>query len=234
MWDTVAAPVDTEPESNGWDPYQLVERRRAHTARMVGLVLLVDTCYASWAKQQVDSWSGVRDGLLSAWLGACGDQQAWDGCFTKTLIRVLEQGLDATEHPRGLLVPELLVTDLEPVMGTHCPHQVPRLGGFASHNPVLSVARNRRASELGKSLGLDAASEAVLLRLTERYVTFAVDTVADAVRASRVVAVVGGAPARESRRWPPRCGTRPLGLTTYRWRSCTRWRSRQLTLRFRD
>ena len=32
VWDTVADPKDTEPESNGWDPYQLVERRRAYTA----------------------------------------------------------------------------------------------------------------------------------------------------------------------------------------------------------
>jgi tetratricopeptide (TPR) repeat protein len=193
VWDTVAAPEDTEPEGNGWDPYRLVERRRAHAASMVGLVLLVDACYASWAKQQVDSWSGVRGGLLSAWLGASGDEQAWDGCFTKTFIKVLERGMGAAEHYRGLLVPELLVTDLEPVMAAHCQHQAPRLGGFEYHNPVLTVARNRQASELGASLGLDAASEALLLRLTSRYVTFAVDTVADAVAASRVVAVVGGA-----------------------------------------
>ena len=160
---------------------------------MVGVVLLVDACYASWAEQQVDSWRGVRGGLLSAWLGASGDEQAWDGCFTKTLITVLERGLDAADHPRKALLPDLLVTDLQPVVEAHCRPQAPRLGGFHSHNPVLAVARNRRASKLGALLGLDAAGEAVLLRLTRRYVTFAVDTVADAVRASRVVAVVGGA-----------------------------------------
>ena len=193
VWDTVAAPVDTEPESNGWDPYQLVVARRRYTPNMVGVVLLIDACYASWAEQQVDSWRGVRGGLLSAWLGASGDEQAWDACFTKTLITVLEQGLDAADHPRKALLPDLLVTDLQPVVEAHCRHQAPRLGGFHSHNPVLAVARNRRASKLGASLGLDAAGEAVLLRLTRRYVTFAVDTVADAVRASRVVAVVGGA-----------------------------------------
>jgi tetratricopeptide (TPR) repeat protein len=193
VWDTVAAPVDTEPESNGWDPYRLIARRKMHTAGMVGVVLLVDACYASWAKQQVDSWSGMRGGLLSAWLGASGDQRAWDGCFTKTLVKALERGLDAAEHRRGLLVPDLLVTDLEPVVAAQCRHQAPRLGGFEYHNPVLKVARNRRASKLGESLGLDAASEAVLLRLTSRYVTFAVDTVDDAIRAFQVVAVVGRA-----------------------------------------
>ena len=193
VWDTVAAPADTEPESNGWDPYQLVAARRTYTPNMVGVVLLIDACYASWAEQQVDSWRGVRGGLLSAWLGASGDEQAWDACFTKTLIRALERGLDAAEHHRGLLVPDLLVTDLQPVMTARCRHQAPRLSGFEYHNLVLKVARNRRASELGASLGLDAASEAVLLRLTSRYVAFAVDTVADAVRACQVVAVVGGA-----------------------------------------
>ena len=193
VWDTVAEPVDTEPESNGWDPYQLVARRRAYTANMVGLVLMVDACYASWADQQVDSWRGVRGGLLSAWLGASGDQQAWDGCFTKTLIKALERGLDAAEHHLGLLVPDLLVTDLEPVMANRCKKQEPRLSGYEYHNPVLKVARNQRASELGEKLGLDAASEAVLLRLTSRYVTFAVNTVDDAIRTSRVVAVIGRA-----------------------------------------
>ena len=125
-WDTVAAPVDIEPESNGWDPYGLVARRRAHTAGMVGLVLLVDACYASWAKQQVDSWSGVHGGLLSAWLGASGDQlPLGTAASQKTLISLLERGLDASEHPRGLLVQELLVTDLEPVIALHCRLQAP-------------------------------------------------------------------------------------------------------------
>ena len=44
VWDTVAAPVDTEPESNGWDPYQLVVARRRYTPNMVGVVLLIDAC----------------------------------------------------------------------------------------------------------------------------------------------------------------------------------------------
>ena len=218
VWDTVAAPIDTEPESNGWDPYQLVADRRPYIPNMVGMVLLVDACYASWAEQQMDSWSGVRGGLLSAWLGASGDEQAWDGCFTKSLIGVLERGLDTAEHHRGLLVPDLLVSDLEPTMAARCPHQAPRLGGFASHNPVLVVARNRQASALRASLGLDTAGEAILLRLTSRYVTFAVDTVADAVRASRVIVVVGGAGTGKStlaaalRHPPPGADDVPLPL----------------------
>jgi Tetratricopeptide repeat/NACHT domain len=193
VWDTVAKPVDTEPESNGWDPYELIARRRPHITDLVGLVLLVDACDASWAKQQVDAWSGVGGGLLSAWLGASGDQEAWDSCFTKTLIAVLGQGLDVDEHPRKVLVPDLLVTDLEPVLAGHCRHQAPRLGGYANHNPVLTIARNRRASELGTTLGLDAGTETLLLRLTDHYIGFAVDTVVAAVRTHRVVAVLGGA-----------------------------------------
>jgi NACHT domain len=192
VWDTVAAPIDTEPESNGWNPYQLVGRRRPHAAGMVGLVLLVDACQAAWAKQQVDAWGGVRGGLLSAWLGSSGDQNAWDACFTRTLVRLLERGVDAAGHPRGALVPELVPVDLQPLAAAACPNQAPRLGGYEHHNPVLVVARNRRASALAAELGLDGATETLLLRLTADYVSFAVEPVTEAARAARVVVVVGG------------------------------------------
>ena len=208
VWNTVAAPVDTQPESNGWDPYQLIADRMRYTRNMVGVVLLIDACYASWAEQQVDSWRGVGDGLLSAWLGASGDEEAWDACFTKTLITMIERGLDAAEHPQKLLAPDLLATDLQPVMAKRCRDQAPRLGGFQYHNLVLKVARNRQASALGASLGLDAASEAVRLRLTSRYVTFATDIVEEEIHASRVVAVIGRAGTGKSTlaaalRYPP-------------------------------
>jgi transposase-like protein len=189
VWDTVAEPIDTEPESNGWGPYELVARRQPHAKDVVGLVLLVDACRAAWAKQQVDAWSGVRAGLLSAWLGSSGDHNAWDGCFTRTLVRLLEQGVAASEHPRRLLVPELLPTDLEPLVTRACPRQAPRLGGYESHNPVLVLARNRRASELAAELGLDGLTETLLLRLTNDYVSFAVAPVAQALGEARVVVV---------------------------------------------
>ena len=98
MWDTVAEPVNTASKSKGWDPYAIVTEQMPDITRMVGMVLLVDACYASWAKQQVDAWSGVKGGLLAAWLGASGDQEAWDGCFTRTLVKVLEEGLEKSQH----------------------------------------------------------------------------------------------------------------------------------------
>ena len=192
VWDTVAEPEDTERESNGWDPYELVTRRRGYCPEMVGLVLLVDACQASWAQKQVEAWGGVSGGLLSAWLGSSGDHTAWDACFSKTLVRVLKRGVSADEHPRRALVPDLLASDIEAVTATVCPYQAPRLGGYESHNPVLVVASNRAASQLAAELGVDGVTEALLLRLTEHYVTFAVTAVVDAVRSSRVVAVLGG------------------------------------------
>ena len=87
VWDTVATPIDTEPESNGWDPYQLIARRRLHASGMVGLVLLVDACRAAWAKQQVDAWGGVRSCSRPAWsppatkrLGMPASPAPWSGC----------------------------------------------------------------------------------------------------------------------------------------------------------
>jgi hypothetical protein len=191
VWDTVADPKDSEPESKGWDLYATVSRRRPHAPNMVGIILLVDSCYASWAKQQVDAWSGVRGGLLAAWLGSSGDHEAWDACFTKTLITVLSDGLEAKEHPRKVLVPDLLTVDLEPTLGARCPVQSPRLGGYENHNPVLFLGRNVRVTALGSELGLDPATETTLLRLTDHYVTFAVEQVVDAVNRHRITAIVG-------------------------------------------
>ena len=198
VFDTAARPEGTEPEDRAWDPYETVARRRPKLPNMVGLVLLVDACYASWAKQQVDAWSGVRGGLLAAWLGSSGDHEAFDACFTRTIVTVLEEGLEASQHPRQALVPELLVVDLEPTLGERCHLQAPRLGGYSSHNPVLFLGRNRRASALGASLGLDSATETLLLRLTDHYVSFAVDPVVEAIRQHRVVAVVGRAGSGKS------------------------------------
>jgi len=141
VWDTVTTPIDTEPESNGWDPYQLIARRRLHASGMVGLVLLVDACRAAWAKQQVDAWGGVRGGLLSTWLGSSGDQNAWDSCFTRTLVQLLDRGVSAAEHPRPALVPELVPADLQPLAAKACPSQAPRLGGYEHHNPEPAAAR---------------------------------------------------------------------------------------------
>ena len=89
VWDTVADPLDDEPESRGWNPYADIKRRAPHCPRLAGLVLTVDTCRASWAKTAIDSWSGVRGGLLSAVLAASGDQPAWDACLTRSVIAAL-------------------------------------------------------------------------------------------------------------------------------------------------
>jgi len=208
VWDTVEEPRDAEPESRAWDIYDTISRRRAHTAGMVGLVLLVDACYAAWAKKKVDAWSGVRGGLHAAWLGSSGDEEAWDGCFTRTLVSVLQEGLGAADHPRRVLVPELLTVDLQPALGARCTLQSPFLGGYENHDPVLFVGRNASVSALRSQLGIDAATEALLLRLTDHYVPFAVGPVVDALDDHRVVAVLGGAGSGKSAlaaalRYPP-------------------------------
>jgi NACHT domain/Tetratricopeptide repeat len=192
VWDTVAEPTDTEPESRGWDPYGLIDRRRGHCRDIAGLMLLVDACRASWAAPQVAGWGGVSGGLVSAWLAASGDESAWDGCLTKTLVGVLERGLAADEHPRGLLVAEVTVTDLELVAEAWCTNQRPGLGGYQSHNPVLHVGRNLQADVLADELGLGATDRALRLRLIADYIDVSVAAVEDAVGSSRVVAVVGG------------------------------------------
>ena len=192
VWDTVAEPTDTEPESRGWDPYALISRRRPYCSSMMGLILTVDACNAAWAKPKVDEWGGVRGGLVSAWIAASGDHAAWGACLTKTLVDLLERGLEADQHPRRVLTPELTATDLELVAETRCIHQTPRLGGYQSHNPVLSVGRNRSADVLAEELGLDEGTRTLLLGLTADYVDVALEPLMEAIVASRVVGLVGG------------------------------------------
>jgi hypothetical protein len=193
VWDTVAAPIDTEPESRGWDPYGLINRRREHVPGMVGLVLVIDACHAAWAKPTVDTWGEVGRGLLSAWVAASGDEQAFDACLTRTTVELLEHGLEADRHPQGVLVPELTVAELDAVAGNRCVNQRPSVGGYQSHNPVLHFGRNRRAEALGDELGLGPETRGLMLRLTEDYVEMALTPVLAQVTGHRVVGLVGAA-----------------------------------------
>lgn len=194
-WDTVAEPVGTEPESKGWDPYGTVQARQPHATGMVGLVLMIDACRAGWSASQVSEWGGIRAGLTSACLAASADSDAWDACFTRTVVAALERGVPAANHPRKALVPDLLAADLRFVTAGRCPHQTPRLTGFDDDNPVLFVARNPAAGELAADLGIDAATEALLLRSGANYVPFAIEQVRAAIQEHRTVALVGGAGA---------------------------------------
>jgi hypothetical protein len=193
VWDTVAEPGDTEPESKGWDPYGLINRRRSHVPEIVGLILVIDACYAAWAKPTVDTWGEVAGGLLSAWVAASGDEQAFDACLTRTTVELLEHGLEADQHPRGVLVSELTVAELEAVAGSQCVNQRPSVGGYQSHNPVLHLGRNRRAEALGDELGLDSATRDLMLRLMEDYVDVTLTPVLAQVNGHRVVGLIGAA-----------------------------------------
>ena len=193
VWDTVADPLDDELESRGWNPYADIKRRAPYCPRLAGLVLGVDTCRASWAKTAIDSWSGVRGGLLLAVLAASGDEPAWDACLTRTVIAALRGGVSAAAHHRGALMPELQAADLAPLAAARCAHQTPRVGGYQSHNRVLYVGRNLASDEFARRLGLDALTAGLILRLTRHYTDHALTAIADALEGERVVCVVGDA-----------------------------------------
>ena len=217
VWDTLAEPVDDEPESRGWDPYDDVRRRLPHCPGLAGLVLVVDACWGSWSTATVASWSGVRGGLLSAVLAASEDTPAWDACLTRTVREVLASGLTAVECARKALLPELLVGDIQPVAAQRCPDQVPRVSGFESGNPVLYLGRNIAADVEAARLGLDGATSGLMLRLTRYYTEHAIAPLHEAVKSSRVVCVVGDAGTGKSTlaaalRSPPEESEVPIGL----------------------
>jgi tetratricopeptide (TPR) repeat protein len=216
-WDTVAEPIDTQPESRAWEPYADITARWPHCPGMTGLVLVVDSCKASWAKAGVAAWSGVRSGLMSVVLAASGDHSAWNACLTRTIEGLLREGLPAAAHHRRVLVSELLALDVEPLAAERCVSQTPHIDGRQSHNPVLKLARNPAADALARQLGLDATTAGLVLRLTRHYVEHAVDAVAEELEGHRIVAIVGPAGSGKSTlaaalRLAPEESTVPIGL----------------------
>jgi energy-coupling factor transporter ATP-binding protein EcfA2 len=216
-WDTVAEPIDTQPESRAWEPYADIADRVPNCRGMTGLVLVVDACRASWAKTGIAAWSGVRGGLMSAVLAASGDHPAWDACLTRTVVDVLRDGLARDAHHRRTLVTELLALDIEPLANESCQHQTARLDGHEAHNPILKIGRNRASEQFAAELGVDAPTAGLMLRLSHYYTEHAVAAVADEIEANRVVSIVGPAGSGKSTlaaalRRAPEESDLPIGL----------------------
>ncbi|WP_433712873.1 tetratricopeptide repeat protein [Nocardia sp. CA-084685] len=90
-------------------------------ARLDGLIVLVDTCQAGTGVTDAYRWVEVIDptaGRIEV-LAASDDGIAYDGCFTRTMLSLFDQGLPE----QGTY---LLPGDLRPQIGNTCERQVPR------------------------------------------------------------------------------------------------------------
>lgn len=133
------------------------------------------------------------------------------------MIAALRDGVSAAEHPRGVLIPELQPADLEPLAAASCTHQVPRVGGYQSHNRVLYLGRNLASDELAQRLGLDASTAGLVLRLTRNYTEHALNAMVGVLETNRAVSIVGEAGSGKSTlaaalRRAPEDSSVPIGL----------------------
>ena len=113
------------------------ETHEIAAGRVDGLAVLVDACYAGLAGfSAAHAWvSGLEGTLRFEVLTAAADRPAADGCFSRTLAKLLREGISEVpaEHLR--------CANLRSRLETCCPNQVPQ---HPSYNPdeALWLAKN--------------------------------------------------------------------------------------------
>jgi hypothetical protein len=117
---------------------QITERFREHSS-IDGLVVLLDACFAGFgAKEAASKWTGPLEGELRfEVLTSSGNHPAADGCFTRTLLGALRNGVPAVTSNF------LRCEDLHLIALKACPMQRPDHPAFNS-DPGLYIAKNRR------------------------------------------------------------------------------------------
>src|SRR5262249_8835695 len=134
---------------------QLITELHRQYSLLDGLLLLLDTCYAGMAAAGAAArWVGGLSGTLRfEILTAAADRPAADGGFSRSLVDLLQQGLDT-------VVSEYLRCEqLRPVLISRCPNQVPQLPTYNS-DEGLYLAKNRaQVARRTPWFGTSAAAE---------------------------------------------------------------------------
>jgi hypothetical protein len=127
------------------------EAHRNAPGQIDGLGVLLDACYSGSAGfGAAQAWVSTLKGTLRfEMLTAASDRPAANGCFSRTLVQLLRNGVAAvpSEH--------LLCLHVRPLIKQSCPNQVPQ---HPSYNPddTLWLARNGDLLEEFQPLPADA------------------------------------------------------------------------------
>jgi phage tail protein X len=134
------SPAEQVDDENAIHLVNLVKGQHRIHSNLDGLVALIDSCYSgAGATDAAANWVRELSGTLRfAMMTASGNRSAYEGCFTRTLVDCLTQGMDSVaggflrcEHVRG-------------VIRQKCPFQEPQ---FPSYNlefdDGLYLAKNR-------------------------------------------------------------------------------------------
>jgi hypothetical protein len=114
----------------------IMETHDITAGQVDGLAVLVDACYAGLAGfAAAQAWVSELEGTLRfEMLTAAADRPAAEGCFSRTLAKLLRDGISAVpaEHLRCI--------DLRSRLEKSCPNQVPQHSAY--NPPELWLARN--------------------------------------------------------------------------------------------
>jgi hypothetical protein len=115
----------------------IMETHQIAAGQVAGLAVLVDACYSGLGGfSAAQAWiSELKGTLRFEMLTAVADRPAADGCFTRTMTRLLRDGISAVpaEHLRCV--------DLRARLEKSCPYQVPQHPAY-NPDPALWLAKN--------------------------------------------------------------------------------------------
>lgn len=155
-----------------------------------GLGMLLDTCYSGQAGfGAAQAWVADLEGALrfEVLTSASADRPAWNGCFSRTLVRLINEGV--SENPSEYLDGR----DLRPLI--NCPGQEPQ---NPSYNPDTGLWLSRNAGRILEPWAQTPVADEIR-RLTQAYQpTPALGEIVELSRKRRCVAVVGDAGSGKS------------------------------------
>lgn len=159
-----------------------------------GLILLVDSCQsgkgvADLAQRASSAISagGLRVQLVTSTF----DQAARDGCFTRTLTRLLREGVPGLSRDYLLADNDVIARIASDCTAQEPPRTAMFQGRWRVNDPGLFLGRNAAARDAWVLAGTAAGGQAV--DLTQHFqVTDALDQVVDRWRTHRVVGLSGG------------------------------------------
>ena len=194
---------DSRPEAAGqqepsaveslWDPYGEIRVLRQEHPRVAGLLLLVDACQASYARDVANSWGSAQGGLDSVFLGSSDSGPAFDGCFTRVLVEQFGRGVSKHEHPSNEFKVLLNAVDLAQIVSRDCKHQKPTPAGYNWTNVALWIAMNPSHAEFAEDLGLDGSTAKLISDRTAHSVEFATEFARTLIAESQLACIVGPA-----------------------------------------
>lgn len=165
---------------------RLISQLRRKHSTVDGLVVLLDTCHSGAAVDTASSWLAGKGIQRFELLTASDYRKAADGCFTRTLVELMKDGM------AGEPTPYVRCEHATGVLEDNCPNQEPdHLSRRSAPELFLSINRALARQDAAWTVTEWAAE---VERLTAWFQpTAALEGVVDAVLGSRSVAIVGSA-----------------------------------------